>query len=96
MTVALINLLYRILDIYLIAVIVYIILGWLIHFNIVNRSQPFVFKVYEVLFAITDPIMRQIRRVIPPVSGIDLSPIILFLLIYFLQDLLVAFGRSVV
>ena len=86
-----VNLLLMILTLYEWALIIYIILGWLIYFGIVNRSQPLVAKVYEVLSRVLEPIMQYIRKVVPPISGIDLSAIVFFLGIYFLKDVLVTY-----
>jgi YggT family protein len=66
-------------------VIVWLILSWLISFNMVNRYHPFVGRAYDVLTRLTDPVLRYIRQVIPPIGGIDLSPILLFILIQFLE-----------
>lgn len=83
-----VNLLGMILTLYEWALIIYIVMGWLIYFSIINRSQPIVAKVYEVLYRLLEPVMQYIRKVIPPISGIDLSPIFFFIGIYFLKDVL--------
>lgn len=70
------------------AVLLEIILHWLIYFNVVNRFNPFVARLSEILYRLTYPVLSRIRRVIPPFSGIDLSPIFLFLLIRFLINVL--------
>ena len=66
--------------------IVMIIMSWLISFNVINTRNQFVAGLWRVVNSITDPILRPIRRVIPPVSGLDLSPIIVFVIIFFLQS----------
>jgi YggT family protein len=68
--------------------IINIALGWLIHFNIVNASQPFVRGLGEITYKITEPALRPIRRVIPSVGGLDLSPIVLILLLQFARNLM--------
>jgi YggT family protein len=83
-----VNLLGMILSLYEWALIIYIVLGWLIYFGVVNRSQVFVAKVYEVLYRLLEPVMQYIRKVIPPISGIDLSAIVLFIAITFFKDIL--------
>lgn len=86
--------LYLALEIYSFIVIVYIILQWLIHFQIVNVNQPFVKKVMHGLQSIIEPVLAKIRKILPPTSGIDFSPIVLFLLIFFVQRLIVHYALS--
>ena len=84
-----INLIVTILSLYNWVVLVYLILSWLIQFKIVNRHQPVVSKLYEVLFRLTEPILSRIRSVLPDLNGIDLSPVVLLLGLYFIQNSLV-------
>lgn len=78
-------LLIEILEIYKWIVIAAVIVSWLTAFNVINQYNNFVRTVLRILIALTDPVFRQIRRVIPPISGLDLSPIIVFVIIWFLQ-----------
>jgi YggT family protein len=55
-------------------------------FNVINTRNQFVAGLWQVVNAITEPILRPIRRLIPPVNGFDLSPIIVFIIIFFLQS----------
>ena len=64
--------------------LIMIIMSWLISFNVINTRNQFVANVWRVLNQITEPILRPIRRVVPPVGGLDLSPIIVFIIIFFL------------
>ncbi|MBN9310439.1 MAG: YggT family protein [Devosia sp.] len=75
--------------------LIMIIMSWLISFNVINTRNQFVNSVWRVLNQVTEPILRPIRRVIPPVGGLDLSPLIVFVVIFFLQNLIasVAVGR---
>ena len=66
--------------------LIMIIMSWLINFNIINTRNQFVDTVWRVVNQITEPILRPIRRVVPPVGGMDLSPIIVFIIIFFLQS----------
>lgn len=68
--------------------IINIALGWLIHFNILNPRQQVVRMLVEVTQRITEPVLRPIRRYIPSVGGLDLSPIVLILLLQFLRNLM--------
>jgi YggT family protein len=65
-----------------------IIMSWLISFNVINTRNQFVASVWRVLNQITEPILKPIRRIIPPVGGLDLSPLIVFIVIFFLQQLI--------
>ena len=62
-----------------------IIVSWLLAFNILNMSNQFVAMVANALYQITDPLLRPIRRMLPNFGGLDISPIILFLAIYFIR-----------
>lgn len=66
--------------------LIMIIFSWLISFNVINTRNQFVATVWRILNQITEPILRPIRRIIPPVGGLDLSPIIVFVIIFFLQS----------
>ena len=66
--------------------LIMIIMSWLISFNVINTRNEFVACVWRVVNAITEPILRPIRRIVPPMGGLDLSPIIVFVIIYFLQS----------
>ena len=79
-------LLIEILEIYKWVVIAAVIVSWLVAFNVINSHNNFVRTVLRILYTLTEPVFRQIRRVIPPISGLDLSPIIVFVIIWFLQD----------
>jgi YggT family protein len=79
-------LLIEILEIYKWVVILAVIVSWLVAFNVINVRNGFVSAVLRILYALTEPVFRQVRKVIPPVAGLDLSPIIVFLAIWFLQD----------
>lgn len=78
-------LLIEILEIYKWVVILAVIVSWLTAFNVINIHNNFVRTVLRILMAMTEPVFRQVRKVIPPVGGLDLSPIVVFLGIWFLQ-----------
>ncbi len=67
---------------------VWVILSILVSFNIVNRHQEFVHKIVQSLDMIIEPVLFRIRKILPVFGGIDFSPVILFLLLDFLQDFL--------
>ncbi|KHJ55315.1 MULTISPECIES: YggT family protein [Aureimonas] len=65
------------------------VLSWLFAFNIVNPRNQFVGMIGEFLYRVTEPIYRPIRRVLPDLGGIDLSPLVVLLGIFFLQQLII-------
>jgi YggT family protein len=74
--------------------LIMIIMSWLISFNVINTRNQFVSNLWRVLNQVTEPILRPIRRVIPPLGGLDLSPIIVFIIIFFLQQLIANFAMT--
>lgn len=66
--------------------LIMIIMSWLISFNVINTRNQFVAQLWRIINAITEPILRPIRRIIPPMGGLDLSPIVVFIIIFFLQS----------
>jgi YggT family protein len=84
-----VNLIVTLLSLYSWVLMAQIILFWLIYFKIVNPYQPVIAKIYQVLTKLTEPVLDRIRKVVPPINGVDLSAIILFVGLYFLQNLLV-------
>ncbi|MFC7292565.1 YggT family protein [Hirschia litorea] len=85
-------LVYYALDFLKFIVIAQVILSWLISFGVVNTNNQFVSTIYRMTHQITEPLSKPIRRFIPSFGGLDLSPIIIFLGIYFLQDLILRYG----
>lgn len=65
------------------------VLSWLFAFNIVNPRNQFVGMIGEFLYRVTEPIYRPIRRILPDLGGIDLSPLVVLLGIFFLQQLII-------
>ena len=78
-------LIYEILDVYEWVVIVAVIVSWLTAFNVINQYNHFVRTVLRILIARTEPVFRPIRKIVPAISGLDLSPIIVVILIEFLK-----------
>ena len=78
---------------YLLTLYVYIliaaaVLSWLIVFNVVNTRNPIVDAIGRFLYAITEPVLRPIRNRLPNFGGIDVSPIIVILIIFFIQSVI--------
>ena len=61
------------------------VLSWLVAFNVVNTRNQVVATIGEFLYRITEPLLRPIRNSLPPMGGIDVSPVILILIIIFLR-----------
>jgi YggT family protein len=85
------QLIYTILNIYSWIIIASAIVSWLVAFGVVNVRNQFVRMMVDFLYRLTEPVLRPIRRVLPNLGGIDISPVIALLLIIFLQHLLVEY-----
>ena len=77
-----------VLTLYLYVVIAMAILSWLIAFNVVNTRNQVVHMIAELLYRLTEPVLRPIRNMLPNLGGIDISPVILFLIIIFIQSVI--------
>ncbi len=85
---AFILLLDRIIYLYVWVLIINAIISWLIAFNVLNTQNRFVYSVLEFTYKLTDPPLNYIRRFLPNLGSIDISPVVLILLIYFARDLI--------
>ncbi|HET9067621.1 MAG TPA: YggT family protein [Amaricoccus sp.] len=88
---SLIIILFFILDIVWWIVIAHVVMSWLIGFNVLNRHQPLVGTIWRGLEGVLEPIYRPIRRVLPDMGGLDLSPLVLLVILYAIQ---VVIGRN--
>ena len=77
----------RIIYLYVWVLIINALLSWLVAFNVLNTQNRFVFSVLEITYKLTDPPLNYIRRFLPNLGSIDISPVVLILLIYFVRDL---------
>ena len=75
-----------ILGIISIILMVYVVISWLYAFDVVSRRNAFVRSVWEFTSRLSDPMLRPLRRLIPPVAGVDLSVLVLLLIIWLLRD----------
>ena len=75
----------QILKLYSYVVIANVVVSWLIAFNILNTQNRFVYSILELSYRLTDPILNKIRRLLPNLGSLDISPIILLLLIWFVE-----------
>ena len=79
---------------YLLTLYIYIliasaILSWLVAFNVVNSRNNVVATIGQLLYRITEPVLRPIRNLLPDLGGIDISPIVVILVIYFIQSVVI-------
>ena len=86
--VALVNLITTVIQLYIWALLISIILTWLVQFNVINTSNRFVYTVGDFLYKITEPLLDRVRAIIPAIGGIDLSPIVVILLLAFVKQLI--------
>jgi YggT family protein len=80
-----------VLQIYIWLLIAAAVLSWLIAFNVVNTRNQLVAAVGEFLYRITEPLLRPIRNILPNLGGIDISPVILILIILFVENVIVRY-----
>ena len=87
-----------VLDVVLLALQIYVwiliasaVLSWLIAFNVINTRNQFVATVWDAIYRVTEPALRPIRERLPNLGGLDISPIILLLLIYFIQSVIIRY-----
>ena len=85
---SLVYLIDTVLNLYMWALIIWVVMSWLITFNIINTYNRLVFVVNDFLRRITEPALGPIRRFLPNLGGIDISPLVLILLLIFLRSLL--------
>ena len=76
-----------VINLFIFILIVQVIMSWLIAFNVVNTRNRFVYMVADVAYKITEPVLRPIRRILPNLGGIDLSPVVVIILLGFIQRL---------
>jgi len=75
----------QILKLYSYVVIANVVISWLVAFNILNTQNRFVYSILELTYRLTDPFLRRIRAFLPNLGNLDISPIILLLLIWFIE-----------
>jgi YggT family protein len=85
---AVISLISTIITIYTWVIILHVVLSWLVVFNVVNTRNRAIYTIGDVLHKLTEPVLGPIRRILPNLGGIDISPLVLLLLLIFVQNLL--------
>ena len=87
---AVIMLIDQIINIYIWTLLIYIGVGWLVAFRIVNPWQPIVRMITDVLARVHEPLLSQVRRFLPNLGPVDISPIVLFLAAQFIRTILIS------
>ena len=85
---AILQIISLLLDVAFMVVLVHVILSWLINFNVLNVRQPIVASVWDGLSRLLEPVYQPIRRILPNTGALDLSPLVAFLIIIILRDIL--------
>ena len=81
-----------ILNLYTWILIAMVVFSWLFAFNVINPRNQFVSMIGDFLHKATEPVLRPIRRLLPAMGGIDLSPIVVFLAIMLIRNLMREYG----
>ena len=89
-----INLILTVIDIYSYLVIASAIMSWLVAFNVMNPRNDIVRAIGNFLYQITEPALRPIRNILPNLGGVDISPVILLLLLWFVSSLIREYAYS--
>jgi YggT family protein len=85
---AILDVVLLVLQLYTYVIIIVAILSWLVAFNVINIYNEFVRSIWTALNALSEPLLRPIRQILPNLGGIDISPVILILLIYLVEDII--------
>ena len=75
----------QILKLYYYVLIANVVISWLVAFNVLNTQNRFVYSILEMTYRLTSPLLNKIRSFLPNLGSLDISPIILLLLIWFIE-----------
>ena len=84
----LLNFISYLLTLYIYVLIASAVLSWLVAFNVVNTRHWFVAMIGNFLYQVTEPVLRPIRNLLPNMGGIDISPVLVILIIFFIQSVI--------
>ena len=85
------------LDVAFMILLVHVIMSWLINFNVLNLGQPLVASIWDGLTRLLEPVYQPIRRMLPNTGALDLAPLVAFILIIILRDIVIPdIARAVV
>lgn len=94
MSYAVANLLVTVIDLYWWVLLASVVISWLVAFDVLNMRSNAAYQIWKVINALTDPLLAPIRNILPPLGGLDMSPLILLLVLQFVRDLIVSSSRS--
>jgi len=90
----LITILLLALDAYFWIIIATVVVSWLVVFDVLNTRNKWVYKLCQLLNAVTNPLVLRLRKIIPPLGGVDITPMVIIFGIYGLQRLLISFASG--
>lgn len=85
----LIQLVLAVINIYVWVLVASVVLSWLIAFGVMNTSNRFVHSIGEIIYRVTEPTLRPIRNILPNMGNVDLAPVVLILLLWFVESMLI-------
>ena len=83
--IAIFYLVLQILKLYYYVVLANVLISWLVAFSVLNTQNKFVYSILEMTYRLTDPMLNRIRRFLPNLGSLDISPVILLVLIWFIE-----------
>ncbi|HFC04630.1 MAG TPA: YggT family protein [Rhizobiales bacterium] len=89
---SLIWLIITLIDLYVYVLIAMVVMSWLFAFNVINYNNQFVRQLSQVITQLTEPVLAPIRRILPNMGGIDLSPMVLLLGLFFVKNLILEYS----
>ena len=88
---SILGLVLQIINLYQLILIIYIIGTWLVNFNVINTSNRLVYSLMEAMYKLCEPSLNLVRRYIPNFGTIDISPVIVYLVLWFIKSLLIEY-----
>ncbi len=89
--ISLLGLLIQIINLFQLILVIYIIGTWLVNFNIINANNRFVYSIMEGMYRLCEPSLNIVRKYLPTFGSIDLSPIVVYLGLWFIKSLLIEY-----
>ncbi len=88
---SLLGLIIQIINLFQFILVVYIIGTWLINFNIINANNRFIYSIMEAMYRLCEPSLNYVRKYLPTFGSIDLSPIVVYLGLWFIKSLFIEY-----
>ena len=88
---SLLLLLVQIINLFQFILVIYIIATWLINFNIINTSNRLVYTIMDAMYRLCEPSLNFVRKYLPTFGSVDLSPIVVYLGLWFIKSLLIEY-----